>query len=97
MTVSSTAALPALQRRTYPTPASPRAPPSAPVATGRPTGVGASGPARAACRHRVAVPVGAGSVRLGELVLLRGRSGRRGELESVLLWIVGRGKLDHRR
>ena len=60
-------------------------------------GVGPAGPARPAGRDRRALPVGAGRVRLGELLLLGRGAGRLGELEGVLLRLVGRGQLDHRR
>src|SRR5438874_10744932 len=42
-------------------------------------------PARPAARHRRAVPVGAGRLRLGQRLLRGGRAGRLGELEGVVL------------
>ena len=47
--------------------------------------------------HRRPLHLGAGRVRLGQRVLLGRRPGRLGELEGVLLRLVRRGQLDHRR
>ena len=53
--------------------------------------------ARAARRHRAALPVGARRVRLGQLLLLRRRPGRVGVVEGVLLRLLRRRERDHRR
>ena len=61
------------------------------------TRLGPPGAPRPAGRHRPAVPVGPRRVRLGELLLLRGRPGRVGLVEGVLLRLLRRRQLDHRR
>ena len=53
--------------------------------------------ARPAGRHRRALPLGPGRLRLGERLLLRRRPGGLDELEGVLLRLVRRRQLDHRR
>ena len=60
-------------------------------------GLGAPGVGRAAGRHRRAVRLGARRVRLGEHVLLGRRAGRLGVLEGVVLRLLRRRELDHRR
>ncbi len=63
----------------------------------RPGPLGAAGPGRTAGRHRRPLPVGARRVRLGEQLLLRGGAGRIGVVEGVLLRLLRRRELHHRR
>ena len=48
-------------------------------------------------RHRRPLPVGPGRLGVGEHLLLRSRAGRVGVVEGVLLRLLRRGELDHRR
>ena len=62
-----------------------------------PAAVGAPLPRRAAGRHGGALPVEPVRVRLGQLVLRRGRAGRHAELDGVLLRLARLRQRDHRR
>ena len=59
-------------------------PPGGPATAAR-SALGAPGPARAARRHRGALPVGPGRLGLGQRLLRRRGAGRHGELEGVAL------------
>ncbi len=59
--------------------------------------MGPTGIARSAGRHRGALHMGPGRVRVGQLVLLGSRAGGYEELGGILLRVVRCGQLHHRR
>ena len=77
-------------------PARPRRRPRRPDPA-RPTYAGSAPASRRSSSRPPALPVGARRLGLGQLLLLRRRPGRLGVLAGVLLRLLGRRQLDHRR